>query len=215
MHRNDVDGKHCDYRKQWNQEDVNNAVTEIIKKLVHNQKFKAAIRKKIESRVDTAELEAEIDALNKQLIQQIGAKNKLGQQMDSLDVSDKHYDSKYVDMQKRLDRLYEEIDSIEYEISTIQDRIDSIIQQKISGDNVYRYLLYFDKLYDKFKDMEKKQFMNSFIDCIEIYENKLPTGRFLKSIHFKFPLFYDGEEIIGLRWDKDTTVETVCLLTRK
>ena len=50
--------------------------------------------------------------------------------MDNLDVNDKHYDSKYADMQKRLDRLYEEIDSIEYEISTIQNRIDSIIQQK-------------------------------------------------------------------------------------
>lgn len=134
--------------------------------------------------------------------------------MDSLDVNDKHYDSKYDDMQKCLDRLYEEIDSIEYEISTIQNRIDSIIQQKISGDNVYRYLLYFDKLYDKFTDMEKKQFMNSFIDRIEIYEDIFPSGRFLKSIHFKFPIFYKGEEIIGLRWDKDTTVESVILMSR-
>ncbi len=214
-HRNYVNGKPCDYRKQWNQEMVNNAVTEIIKNLIHNPKFESAIREKIESSVDTAALEAEIEALNKQLKQQIGAKNKLGQQMDNLDVNDKHYDSKYDDMQKRLDRLYEEIDSIEYEISTIQNRIDSIIQRKISGDNVYRYLLYFDKLYDKFTDMEKKQFMDSFIDRIEIYEDILPSGRFLKSIHFKFPIFYEGEEIIGLRWDKDTTVETVALLVRR
>lgn len=214
-HRKDVDGKRCDYRKQWNQETVNDAVTEIIKNLIHNPKFESAIRKKIESSVDTAALEAEIEALNKQLKQQIGAKNKLGQQMDNLDVNDKHYDSKYDDMQKRLDRLYEEIDSIEYEISTIQNRIDSIIQQKISGDNVYRYLLYFDKLYDKFTDMEKKQFMDSFIDRIEIYEDILPSGRFLKSIHFKFPIFYEGEEIIGLRWDKDTTVECVVSLTQQ
>lgn len=51
--------------------------------------------------------------------------------------------------------------------------------------------------------------MNSFIDRIEIYEDILPSGRFLKSIHFKFPIFYEGEEIIGLSWDNETTVETV------
>lgn len=215
MHRQDVDGERCNYKRQLNQEEVNDAVTEIIKKLVQNPKFESAIRKKIDASVDTAELEAEIESLNKQLRQQIGAKNKLGQQMDSLDVSDKHYDSKYEDMQKRLDRFYEEIDSIECEIAEIQDRIDSIIQQKISGDNVYQYLLYFDKLYDKFTDKEKKQFMNSFIESIEIYEDKLPSGRLLKSIHFKFPVFYEGEEIIGLRWDKDTTVECAVQLVQR
>lgn len=85
----------------------------------------------------------------------------------------------------------------------------------ISGDNVYRYLLYFDKLYDKFTDMEKKTFLGSFIEKIEIYPRELPNGRFLKSIHFRFPLFYEGEEIIGLRWDNEVTHETVVLLTRK
>ena len=98
-----------------------------------------------------------------------------------------------------------------YEISTLQSRIDSVIQQKISGDNVYQYLLYFDKLYDKFTDMEKKTFLGSFIDKIEVYPRELPKGRFLISIHFRFSLFYDGKETIGLHFGKDTTVETVCL----
>lgn len=57
--------------------------------------------------------------------------------------------------------------------------------------------------------------MNSFIDRIEIYEDILPSGRFLKSIHFKFPIFYEGEEITGLRWDNETTLEVVTLIERK
>lgn len=60
-----------------------------------------------------------------------------------------------------------------------------------------------------------KQFMNSFIDRIEIYEDKLTNGRFLKSIHFRFPLFYEGEEIIGLRWDNEVTHKTVALLEKE
>lgn len=55
-----------------------------------------------------------------------------------------------------MDNLYEEIDSIESEIAEIEAKINAIVQQKISGDNVYKYLLYFDQLYDKFTDKEKK-----------------------------------------------------------
>ncbi len=41
-----------------------------------------------------------------------GAKNKLANQMDTLSVSDKHYDKKYEDMQVRLDNFYDEIEEI-------------------------------------------------------------------------------------------------------
>lgn len=116
-------------------------------------------------------------------------------------------------MQIRMDKLYEEIDSIESEIAEIEAKINAIVQRKISGDNVYKYLLYFDRLYDKFTDKEKKEFLGSFISSVEIYPDRLPDGRILKSIHFNFPIFYEGKEIESLCWDKETTVETVVLLS--
>ena len=41
---------------------------------------------------------------------------------------------------------------------------------KILEDNVYQFLLFFDKLYDKFTDLEKKEFLNSFVQQVDIYE---------------------------------------------
>lgn len=35
----------------------------------------------------------------------------------------------------------------------------NIKQDKISGDNVYQFRLFFDKLYDKDTDLEKKTFL--------------------------------------------------------
>lgn len=64
--------------------------------------------------------------------------------MDSLDVIDKHYNRKYQNMEERLYKLYDDINYVEEEI-----RIYNMRQQKISGDNIYQFLLYFDKLYDK------------------------------------------------------------------
>ena len=213
-HRAHVDGHRCDYRKQWGQEIINGAVEEVIQKLVQNPNFAETIRKKINSRIDTNELDAEITALRKQLQQYEGAKSRLGQQMDQLDISDRHYDRKYQDMQERLNVLYDQIADVEVSIAEIQTRIDNIRQQKISGDNVYQFLLYFDRLYDKFTDAEKKEFMNSFVERVEIFPDRQPDGRLLRHIKFRFPVYFNGNEVMDLRWDDETIAETVVQLSK-
>lgn len=214
-HRMEVDGHRCDYKRQWQQEKVNSAVEEVIRKLVQNPKFEQAIREKIGERINTDELETELEILNKKLRQLNGAKTKLGQQMDSLDVTDRFYDRKYQDMEERLSGLYEEIEAAEHQIDEVETRLENIRQQKFSGDSIYQFLLYFDKLYDKFSDGEKKEFMNCFVESIEMHENEQPDGRFLKRIKFRFPVFFDGQETQELRWDEKTTLESVALLSRK
>ena len=213
-HRTTINGHRCGYRKQWKQEKIDGAVEEVIRKLVQNPKFEQAIRQKIGARIDTDELETELEQLRKKLRQLNGAKSKLGQQMDSLDISDKYYDRKYQDMEERLYKLYEEIDSVEAQIEEVETRIINVRQQKISGDNIYQFLLYFDKLYDKFSDAEKKEFLNSFIERVDIYEQEQPDGRILKHIKFRFPVYFNGKEIEELSWDNETTVETVVLLSK-
>ena len=99
-------------------------------------------------------------------------------------------------------------------MAQIQTRLDNIRQQKISGDNVYQFLLYFDLLYDKFTNSEKKEFLQSFVERVELFPEKQPDGRFLKRIKFRFPVYFDGAEVDGMRWDNETTVETVCLLSK-
>lgn len=47
--------------------------------------------------------------------------------------------------------------------------------EKISGDNVYQFLLFFDKLYYRFTDMEKT-FMKSFLEEVNIYEAEQEDG---------------------------------------
>ena len=135
--------------------------------------------------------------------------------MDNLDILTPSYDKKYADMQRRQDDLYEEIESIENKIAETKNQIDVIISQKITGDNIYNYLLCFEQFYDKFSDIEKKEFLQSFVERVEIFEHKLPSGRLLKKIQFRFPVFYDDKEVIGLRWDNDLTVECICLLEKK
>ena len=214
-HRRLVDGHKCGYRKQWSEEKINNAVEEVIRKLVKNPKFEEAILNKIGSRIDTEEIEKEIEGLEKQHRQLTGAKARLGQQMDSLDIMDKFYEKKYQDMETRLYRLYDEIEGVENSIEEVKNRLLNIRQQKISEENVYQFLLYFDKLYDKFTDLEKKEFLNSFVEQVDIYEQEQPDGRFLKHIKFRFPVYFGDRKTQELCWDNESTVETVVKLSLK
>ena len=165
-HRRLVDGHKCGYRKQWSEEKINNAVEEVIRKLVKNPKFEEAILNKIGSRIDTEEIEKEIEG-------------------------------------------------VENNIEEVKNRLLNIRQQKISEENVYQFLLYFDKLYDRFTDLEKKEFLNSFVEQVDIYEQEQPDGRFLKHIKFRFPVYFGDRETQELCWDNKSTVESIVLLSHK
>ena len=134
--------------------------------------------------------------------------------MDNLSVSDEYYDKKYEDMQVRLDKLYDEIEEIETFIEAVETRLYNIKQEKISGDNMYQFLLFFDNLYDRFTDMEKKIFMKSFLEEGNIYEAEQEDGRILRSLKFRFPVFFDEQELYELDRDNDSTVESVLLMRR-
>ena len=118
-------------------------------------------------------------------------------------------------METRLYRLYYEIEGVENSIEEVKNRLLNIRQQKISEENVYQFLLYFDKLYDKFTDLEKKEFLNSFVEQVDIYEQEQPDGRFLKHIKFRFPVYFGDREIQELCWNNESTVETVVLMSKQ
>lgn len=71
-------------------------------------------------------------------------------------------------------------------------------------------LMYFDKL----SDAEKKKFMGTFVESIELYPERLENGKFLKHIHFRFPVYYNGTVIDDISWENESTVETVVLLSK-
>ena len=213
-HRLMVSGHPCTYKHQWNEEKIDAAVVEIIRKLVLNPKFEAAIREKIDRSIDVSTQETELENLRRQIRQVNGAKAKLTQQMDTLEITDPQYDNKYADMQCRLDRFYATLEDIERQISDTEFKIETIKEEKIKSDAVYQYLLVFDQVWDQMNEKEKKIFMSSFLKSVDIYEDERCDGRILKSISLRFPVFADGNEIVGVGWDKKSSVESVTLITR-
>ncbi|HCT91918.1 MAG TPA: hypothetical protein DF613_11160 [Lachnospiraceae bacterium] len=55
----------------------------------------------------------------------------------------------------------------EESMNELEQRMLNIKQQKVSEDSVYQFLLFFDKLYTKFNDIEKKLFLKSFVSKVQ------------------------------------------------
>lgn len=216
LHRKKVDETNfCNFRLVLNQDEVNHQVEGIILDMVASPKFRDHMIRKLEEKVDVSSLEMEKSQIREQLRQVMGAKKKLTEMMERLDINDKHYDRKYQDMQDRMDILYDRISDLEDAIADIDARIRGAYGEKITTDQLYKILLSFDKMYYRMTDLEKKQFMRDFIDEIELYPEKQEDGRILKQLSLGFPVFYEGFEGDTIRLHKENTVETVALLTRK
>lgn len=205
----------CNCSLVLNQNELNGEVERHIMDLVNNKDGRDFIIRRMESRVDVSSLEKEREQLRGQLRQLSGAKKKLTDMLDRLDVSDKHYDRKYQDMHDRLDNLYDRIGDIDDQLQDVNEKIRMAYENQITSKQVYQILTCFDKIYFEMTDLEKKEFFRNFIDEIELYSERQSDGRIVKQINFNFPVYYNGNEGNAIRLPDENTVETVALLSRK
>lgn len=211
-HRTMTRGHKCDYKKQISEELLDSAVAEVIVKLVSNPKFAAMMREKINMKVDTTAIEQEIGNYEKQLRQFYSVKTKLVEEIDSLDPDDRHYVRRKADLDDRLYKMYDKIEDTESLLIAARAKKLAIEAEKLTGDNIYKVLIYFDKLYSAMNEQERRQLMEKLISEIQIFEERQPNGQWLKSIKFRLPII---EEDMSLSLDNDTHIEVVCALSRQ
>ena len=209
-HRTMMRGHKCDYKKQINEEMLDHAVAEVITKLVSNPKFASMMQDKINMKVDTVAIEQEITTHEKQLRQSYSTKLKLMEEIDSLDPDDKHYVKRKADLDDRLYKMYDKIEDIESLLIEARAKKMAIEAEKLTADNIYKVLIYFDKLYAVMDEQERRQIMESLISEVHIYEERQPNGQWLKSIKFKLPII---EENMSISLDNDKHVEVVIQMT--
>lgn len=205
-------GHKCDYRKQVHEELLDDAVAEVIVKLVSNPKFAAMMQEKINMKVDTTAIQHEIENYEKQLRQSYSTKSKLMEEIDSMDPDDRHYYKRKADLDDRLYKMYDKIEDTESLLIEARAKKMAVEAEKLTGDNIYKVLIYFDKLYSVMDELEKRKIMESLISEIQIYEERQPNGQWLKSIKFKLLII---EEDMELSLDNNTHVETVVLLSHE
>ena len=210
-HRNMTRGHKCDYKKQINEEMLDNAVAEVIQTLVSNKKFAEMMKRKINMEVDTSALDQEIANYEKQLRQCFANRDSIMADLDDIDYEDKHYRRRKADLEERLYKTYDKIEEMEVSLVAAKAKRRSILSDKVSGDNIYKALVFFDRMYDKMNEAEKREFLEQLISKVEIFEERQASGQWLKSIEFKLPII---EQDMKLCLDNGDSVETVVLMSK-
>lgn len=148
--------------------------------------------------------------------------------------SDEGHSGKNIRGRQELVRMLNDIEDGKDEVSfvLVRAQILDLKKSSISADSIYEFLLHFDEIYRECTDAEKKKFMQSFVDRIELYPERRKDGNWIKNILFNFsiPVVRDDEEIArigGISMENSTlsnvdspleklpTHETVVLLSHE
>lgn len=162
-------GHKCDYRKQVSETKLDGAVIEVLRKLVSNKKFAGMMREKINMEVDTSSLDQEIATYEKALRQCYLNKDAILADLDNLDYEDKHYQRRKTDLENRLSKTCDIIEEAENSLVEAKSKKRSILAEKVCGDNIYKALIFFDKMYEPMNEAERREFLTQFIEKVEIY----------------------------------------------
>ena len=84
----------------------------------------------------------------------------------------------------------------------------------MTKESIFEMLEGFSKYYDVMAPEDKKELLRAMISSIEIYKGKHADGHLIKTIHFTFPVTYDGESGVLFISSTGGEVETVVLLSK-
>ena len=82
---------------------------------------------------------------------------------------DKHYQRRKTDLENHLYKTYDKIDDAEELLVSAKAKKRSLLADKITGDNIYKAPIFFDKLYVQMNDAEKREFLSQLVDNVQIY----------------------------------------------
>ena len=128
-------------------------------------------------------------------------------------------DKKISDLQRRLDAQYDRIDEVEETMAELKSQIYELKKNQIDADSIYRFLGAFNEVYSECTDAEKKQFMQAFIERIDIFPERQEDGNWIQNIKFQFPVLIikEGKEVAqikGISLDKEKSDEHMISLEK-
>ncbi len=214
-HNGNPRGYVCDYKAKLKKTDIEPYVIEAIMELVRGESFAKEIESRIGQPVNTQAIDKELANFKKKLLEVESNKANLEEAIDNLPLDAKYRERKLRDMSARLDGLYDAMAELEENIADAELRKAAMEEDAITLDNIYKLLLSFDEIYDIMSEKEKKDLISYLIKEVQIYPNDEQVIMPLKSITLNFPIYIDNKEVNKLLWDKQGSIETLAVLTKK
>ncbi len=188
-------------------------VRDVIASMVTIPEFVELVSKKVDCATDLKALKKKRDAVISEQSKYSGNLISTEKRLTELDASDKHYEKRVDSLNRILDDLYEKIDEAQSRLDEINKEISMAEKSAMTKQSIFEMLDGFSKYYDIMTPEDKKALLQAMISYIELYREKRADGHFVKSIHFTFPVTYDGESGALFVRTNEQQVEAVVLMS--
>ena len=86
-------------------------------------------------------------------------------------------------------------------IADLKSQVYELKKNQIDADSIYRFLGAFNEVYSECTDAEKKQFMQAFIERIDIFPERREDGNWIQNIKLQFPvpIIKEGKEVAQIK----------------
>lgn len=189
-------------------------VKEIVSSMVTIPEFVELVTRKIDRETDINSLRKKQSTIEGELSKYNGNLLQTEKRLAELDADDKHYEKKVESLNRILDDLYEKIDDAQDRLDEVNDEIAMVEKSTMTKQSIFEMLEGFSKFYDIMTPEDKKALLQAMISSIEIYRDKRADGHLIKTIHFTFPVTYDGESGALFVRTNEQQAETVVLMSR-
>ena len=190
-------------------------VKEIVSSMVTIPEFVELVTRKIDRETDINSLRKKQSTIEGELSKYNGNLLQTEKRLAELDADDKHYEKKVESLNRILDDLYEKIDDAQDRLDEVNDEIAMVEKSTMTKQSIFEMLEGFSKFYDIMTPEDKKALLQAMISSIEIYRDKRADGHLIKTIHFTFPVTYDGESGALFVRTNEQQAETVVLLSKQ
>ena len=184
-------GRACTKPQNYSENKLMDALTAIIKSLVNDKNFDKMVDVAIGQKTDVSELEKEKALRQKELERLKRLVAQLENQLNALDYSSKAAELKEKSLNKRLDKALEDMEDIQSQLADLDAQMEKIAAAEETKMQVYGILQSFDVLFDIMDNADRKLLIKELIEKIELYPRQNLSGQWIKTIHFRFPMYYN------------------------
>lgn len=181
-------GRTCSYNKRLDQRKIDAAVFEIIGRLDLYSDFTSDIEKILGKEGDLEEQEKKLNAITKKRNLILAKIEKNGSALDLLDINDPSYDKKYDQISDRIDKLYDDLDEVEDAYEKANAGVERFRAGRRDVDSIRELVTNFNSVVPHMTNAEKREYCRTFIERVDVFEERQEDGRILKSITFRFEL---------------------------
>lgn len=213
----------CSFKAQIEQDKINELVEIDLLSVIGDNTSTEALYKRLnkEALSEEEKTAKELASLNSRLSKLNNKKNNINNLIIEIDLDDPFYKQKIQDFNEKLNQIYLDIDNINLQINA--KKPPKFRQKNYDINEVCNMVNKIGEIYENLTMKQKKALFNALIDSVEIFEQsefedmddqgniyKYQDSSRIKKINYKLPIL---EELYS--WDKLTTDETVCLLSKK